>query len=115
MLQFFGALLDVVLGASISDHHQHLGDVPPHAAVRGEHLLIHMLQSHSCQGRTREGRLSGLDPGLRSTLVNVWVGLTCLRVASSVADSLQRRQHDAFVVVRVELELGLGVVTVLHQ
>lgn len=47
--------------------------------------------------------------------LNLWIRPTCLCVASSVADGLQRRQHDAFVVVRVELELGLGVVAVLHQ
>lgn len=47
MLQFFCALLDVILGASVSDHHQHLGNVPPHAAVWGEDFLIDMFQSDS--------------------------------------------------------------------
>lgn len=63
--------------------------------------------------------MSGSDPRSERTPggVSQRLGfcLTCLRVASSVADGLQRRQHDAFVVVRVELELGLGVVAVLHQ
>lgn len=47
MLQFFCALLHVILGASIRDHHQHLRDVPPHAAVGGENLLKDMLQSNA--------------------------------------------------------------------
>lgn len=33
MLEFLCALLDLILGTSICDHHQHLRDVPPHAAV----------------------------------------------------------------------------------
>lgn len=33
LLQLFCVLLDVILGASISDHHQHLGDVPPHPCI----------------------------------------------------------------------------------
>lgn len=45
MLEFLCALLDLILGTSICDHHQHLRDVPPHAAVWGEHLLIDVLQS----------------------------------------------------------------------
>lgn len=47
MLQFFCALFDVVLGASVSDHHQHLGNIPPHAAVWGEDFLIDMFQRDS--------------------------------------------------------------------
>lgn len=47
MLQFLCTLLHVVLGASICDHHQHLGDVPPHATVWGENLLVDMLQSNA--------------------------------------------------------------------
>lgn len=47
MLQFFSTLLDLILGASICDHHQHLGDVPPHTTVGGEYLLIDMLQSNA--------------------------------------------------------------------
>lgn len=40
---------------------------------------------------------------------------TCLGVASSVAHGIEGRDHEALVVVGVELELGLGVVAVLHQ
>lgn len=47
MLQFFCALLHVILGASIRDHHQHLRDVPPHATVGGENLLIDVLQRNA--------------------------------------------------------------------
>ena len=54
MLQFLCALLHVVLGASISDHHQHLRHVPPHATVWGEDLLIDVLQSNACMKDRRQ-------------------------------------------------------------
>lgn len=122
MLQFFCALLDIVLGASVSDHHQHLGNIPPHAAVWGEDFLIDMFQSDSWIKKR------GTDYQIWTiSCLFIWdapdddlyfFGLqwfTCLCVSSSVADSLQSWQHNAFVMVRVELELSLGVVAVLHQ
>lgn len=47
MLQLLCTLLDLILGASVRDDHQHLRDVPPHAVVCGEHLLIDVLQSNA--------------------------------------------------------------------
>lgn len=40
---------------------------------------------------------------------------TCLGVASSVAHSLQSWYHDALIMVGVQLELSLGVITELHK
>lgn len=47
MLQFLCTLLDIILGTSICDNYQHLRDVLPHATVRGEYLLVDMLQSNT--------------------------------------------------------------------
>ena len=44
VLQLGGVLLHLVLRATVRDGDDHLGNVPSHAIVRGEHLLIHMLQ-----------------------------------------------------------------------
>lgn len=60
MLQFFCALLHIILGASISDHHQHLRDIPPHATVRGEDFLIDVLQRDAWM-KERGQRISNLN------------------------------------------------------
>lgn len=59
LLQLFCVLLDVILGASISDHHQHLGDVPPHPCIRGEYSLVDVLQSDSCAKRMDRSVVNG--------------------------------------------------------
>lgn len=51
VLQFLRTLLHVVLGTSISEYHQHLWHVPPHAVVRGEDFLIDVLQSDAWSRR----------------------------------------------------------------
>lgn len=51
VLQFLCTLLHVVLGTSIGEDHQHLGYVPPHATVRGEDLLVDVLQSNAWRER----------------------------------------------------------------
>lgn len=40
---------------------------------------------------------------------------TCLGVASLVADHLQSRQDHALIMVRVQLELCLGIIAKLHK
>lgn len=60
VLQFLRALLHVVLGASVGENHQHLRHVPPHAIVRGEDLLVDVLQSNAWGGGAgREPCLTG--------------------------------------------------------
>lgn len=86
LLQLFCVLLDVILGASISDHHQHLGDVPPHPCIRGEHSLVDVLQSDSCAKRMDRSVVKVLS------LCNQKIRRshpTYLRVSSSVANLLQ--------------------------
>lgn len=40
---------------------------------------------------------------------------TCFCVSSPVTDEFESREHGAFIVIRIEPELGLCIVTVLHE
>lgn len=119
MLQLLCTLLDLILGASVRDDHQHLRDVPPHAVVWGEHLLIDVLQSNAWTKKKtgeEDHRTSNVHYSQNFKFAAFFPqSFTCLGVASSVADALQSWDHDAFVVVGVQFELGPGVIAVLHK
>lgn len=79
VLQFFCTLLDFVLRAAICHNNQHLRDVPPHTAVRREHLFIDVLQSNAWMRSDRGHTLinahnaSFSDAFIRSLLENTEV------------------------------------------
>lgn len=52
VLQLGSVLLHFVLRASVSDRHDHPGDIPPHSIFNRKGLLIGVLESHSCSTET---------------------------------------------------------------
>lgn len=52
VLQLGSVLLHLVLRASVSDRHDHPGDIPPHSIFNRKGLLIGVLESHSCSTET---------------------------------------------------------------
>ncbi len=52
---------------------------------------------------------------MKRAMSGVLVNDTCLGVSSSVAEEIQSRKCGAFIVICVEFELCLCIVTVLHE
>lgn len=134
-------LLDLILRPTIRDYNQHLGDILPHAALPGQHLLLDKGQSLACRmwHRTCLCLISENYPNAFSHTqrIRIWMlelysahhskgfgeqkskymlmNSTCSCVSSSVPNVLEGPQGQGLVVVCVQLKLRLDLVTVLHK